>query len=69
MELKTKVNTYILNYQCDKCKDGQMIYQGKAKKGIDNKSIMYLHRCNKCSIIQDIKGKQYPQMRYEKLEN
>ena len=67
MEQKIKVNTFMLNYECDKCKEGQMIFQRKAKKGIDNKSMLYMHRCSKCSVIQDIKNKQYPAMRYEKV--
>ncbi len=66
MEQQTRVDTYMIIYQCDKCKEGSMIFQGKAKKGIDNKSMLFMHRCSKCSAVAEIKNKQYPQMKYEK---
>jgi hypothetical protein len=68
VEKKTKCDVFIVDYECE-CKEGNMMFGGKGRKGLDNKSVMFAHKCNKCGKILEIKNKQYPQMEYKKIES
>lgn len=62
MEKKIKVDTYIINFMCEKCKVGSMVSSGIILTSDPPK---YEHRCNKCGIKENY-DIRYPDIRYER---
>jgi formylmethanofuran dehydrogenase subunit E len=61
MELETKVETYRIDKQCDKCKEGLMHSTGK---GITQWHSSWEHKCDKCGEIVWYENKSYPATGY-----
>ena len=61
MELETKVETYRIDKQCDKCKEGLMHSTGK---GITQWNSSWEHKCDKCGEIVWYESKSYPMTGY-----
>lgn len=68
-EIKTIVNVYEINLQCNCCKDGVFVVREGAASNTKQCSptAHYPHKCNKCRHEMMIKGKNYPQIVYEKV--
>lgn len=71
-EIKTELKTYRVEYICDECKKGEMIYNND-DIGIDfmgligSGKIEFSHVCNKCKCRKGLK-EIYPKIAYEEKE-
>ena len=50
MEIKTEVKTFLVKMICDKCGEGEMIFNGFTKT---SNPPWHVHKCNKCGNIED----------------
>ena len=60
MEIKSKVETYKIDCQCDDCKLGVMIQTGYSWHGAYS---TYEHKCDKCENVKNLLEK-YPKFEY-----
>lgn len=62
MEIKTKVNTFLVHLMCDKCDGGEMMPTGIA---LLSNPPQYPHKCNKCGHQVNVTGNKYPFIKHE----
>lgn len=65
MEHKIEVKTFKVILKCDKCKDGIMKYNGIV---LTSNPPLFPHVCNKCGYKQNIRGKKYPHIVTEEIQ-
>jgi DNA-directed RNA polymerase subunit RPC12/RpoP len=63
-EIESEVKTIQVDYICDECGDGFMIFTGS--QGMSNPPYNY-HRCDKCGFEIGFYGVIYPGIRHIKL--
>lgn len=68
-EIKTKVDTYMIDFVCEKCKEGRLMHVPglPPKPGIQKGDVLYAHVCSnpKCKQLTPVKNKRYPYPVYE----
>lgn len=65
-EIKQQVNTFMVNYFCDNCKKGYMIFTGKQRAAAVKHNVFYLiHKCSNCGKIKEFENKKFPYQQYE----
>ena len=62
VERKVEVLTYKVRAMCELCPAGEFLPTGIASMAIPP---LYEHKCNECGELRNIRGKQYPEIRYE----
>jgi RNase P subunit RPR2 len=64
-EIKQQVNTFMVNYFCDDCKKGYMVFTGKQRPAAVKRGVFYLiHKCSNCGKIKEFENKKYPYQMY-----
>lgn len=63
MEIKTKLETFRVEKQCDECKAGTMVATGKSLTQYGQTE--YEHKCNSCGSVLQIANKMYPTIEYD----
>lgn len=66
MEFETKLQTYRIEKQCDKCKTGFMICTGT---GITRFDTEWEHKCDNCGNIDIYINVTYPTIEYRRIGN
>ena len=61
MEIKTPVNTRMVEYVCDECGEGKMLQEGESVLAIYPP--LYPHKCTNCGCIMNFYVK-YPYVEY-----
>lgn len=61
-EVKNKVQTYIINYVCDECYDGNMERDGNIV--LTSNPPLFPHKCNRCGYKMNFID-TYPKFVYE----
>ena len=58
-----------MDIECPKCNKEKMFAYGPPPQlGIDQKSLIHMHKCEKCGHMVQVKGKRYPSTRYEPMK-
>lgn len=69
-EIKQKVNTFMINYICDDCKKGYMIFMNKQRQAAIQRNLFYLiHKCSNCGKIFEFENNKYPYQQYEVIND
>jgi len=67
METRQQVNTFLVNYECDKCQNGEMEYKEMLLPntwGGYTENPKWRHKCDNCDNEEELKTK-YPYTTYE----
>ena len=64
-EITKDVQMVIIDYLCDECKEGVMLYEGNVIMPTDPPQIP--HKCNKCGFEKNFTD-TYPKLGYKKLK-
>jgi hypothetical protein len=65
MEVRTEVNTILVEKICDKCEKGKMVATGKKLLSFPP---LYVHKCNFCDHEETFRDIIYPHYEYEKIK-
>jgi len=63
-KIKRRVTTYMIRYTCDKCGDGEMVWDGLGEKDIPGPRPVRIHYCDGCGEVAAL-DRVYP---YEEEE-
>lgn len=65
-EVKQSADVYLVNYFCDECKSGHLIFTGRRREAAIKRGTFFnIHRCNKCGLVKEFEGKVYPATAFE----
>jgi len=65
-EIKQQADIYLINYFCDECKKGHLIFTQKRREAAIKRGVFYyIHKCNHCGIIKEFENKMYPRTHFE----
>jgi hypothetical protein len=62
MEVRREVKTYIIEYECPECKEGNLYPTGRV---LLSSPPQYPHKCNKCGYKETFRGIKYPKTETE----
>ena len=76
-EVKQQVNTYMINFLCDDCQKGYMMFTGNRRpvaiqvreKSVNGTKSYLIHKCSSCGKIKEFDNKKYPSKMYETIQN
>lgn len=63
-EIAHEVMTIKIDYICDKCQKGTMIFTQQGKPGIQKGDVLLVHKCIACGHVQEFKNTNYPRVEY-----
>ena len=65
-EIRQQAEIYLVNYFCDKCKNGHLLFTGKRREAAIKRGVYYyIHKCSSCGDIREFENKQYPYQQFE----
>jgi hypothetical protein len=66
MEERRAIKPIEVNYRCESCKSGYMIY----KNTVDQEEMvnLYIHECSNCNEIASFYNSQYPYIEWKPLK-
>ena len=63
-EVRYEVKTFVIEYACDECGEGEMKGTGNV---LMTSPVNYPHQCNKCGAMKTFTGEKYPKKIYEQI--